>query len=94
MDPIKSALLDYILMTEKRPGMYYGSFEVDDVRRHLDGWRAHRRVFEDKDSFADHFFENFHSFVEQYYRDNRTLGWNGLIRENTLTDEDGFQKFV
>lgn len=92
--PADSALLEYILMTERRPAMYYGSSNVDDVRHHLEGWRAHRRVVGDNDAFADHFFRNFHSFVEAYYQDNRTIGWNGLLRENTSSEEEGFRTFV
>lgn len=90
----ESALLEYLRMTEKRPGMYFGSYSVDHVRRHLDGWRAHRRVHADGDAFADFLFENFHSFVEAYYQDNRTVGWNGLIRENTKSEEEGFKVFM
>lgn len=90
----ESALLEYLRMTEKRPSMYFGSCHVDHVKQHLDGWRAHRRVFGDDDAFTTSFFENFHSFVETYYQDNRTIGWNGLIRENTLTDKDGFEMFL
>ena len=90
----ESALLEYLRMTEKRPGMYFGSYSVDHVRRHLDGWRAHRSISMDEDAFADFFFEKFHSFVEAYYQDNRTVGWNGLIRENTDTEEEGFKEFM
>lgn len=90
---VESALLEYLRATEKRPAMYFGSFSVDHVRLHLDGWRAHRHVNNDEDAFADFFFENFHSFVESYYQDNRTIGWNGLIRENTKTEKEGFRVF-
>ncbi|MFY0692221.1 MAG: hypothetical protein JXR14_09915 [Paracoccaceae bacterium] len=90
----ESALLNYLRKAEKRPGMYFGSCSVDHVRQHLDGWRAHRRVHLDEDAFADFFFESFHSFVEAHYHDNRTVGWSGLIRENTETDEDGFRTFM
>lgn len=92
--PNESALLNYLRMTERRPGMYFGSYNVDVVKNHLDGWRAHRRAFEDGDAFADLFFENFHSFVETHYQDTRTVGWNGLIRENTQSEEDGFKLFM
>ncbi len=92
--PNDSTLLDYLRIAEKRPGMYFGSYNVDHVRRHLDGWRAHKRVHSDDDAFADFFFENFHSYVQAYYQDNRTFGWNGLIRENTQTEEDGFKAFM
>lgn len=92
--PSESALLNYIRMTERRPGMYFGSHHVDVVKHHLDGWRAHRQAFEDDDAFADFFFENFHSFVETHYPDTRTVGWNGLIRDNTQSEEDGFKMFI
>ena len=90
----ESALLEYLRMTKKRPGMHFGACNVDHVRQHLDGWKAHRRVHPDEDAFADYFFENFHSFVEAHYQDNRTVGWNGLIRENTTTEEEGYMMFI
>lgn len=92
--PNESALLSYLRISEQRPGMHFGSYHVDNVKHHLDGWRAHRRAFRDEDAFADFFFENFHSFVETHYEVKRTIGWNGLIRENTQTDEDGFKIFM
>ncbi|MEP1522219.1 hypothetical protein [Ascidiaceihabitans sp.] len=49
---------------------------------------------EDNDDFAEYFFEEFHGFVESHYSDNRTIGWNGLVRENTVSDNDGFQIFM
>ena len=90
----ESALLKYLRMAADRPGMYFGSCKIDDVKLHLDGWRAHRRIYSDEDVFAGVFFEDFHSFVEEYYQDNRTVGWNGLIREKAETDEDGFRIFM
>ena len=74
--------------------MYFGSHRVDVIRHHLDGWRAHRRVLEDGDDLADHFFDEFHGFVERYYRDNRTIGWDGLILANTSSDKEGFRMFM
>lgn len=90
----KSDLLEYLLMTESRPGMYFGSYSVHDVRRHLDGWRAHRRIVEDGDSFADHFFETFHDFVGQQLNDKRTIGWDGLVQERAHSDREGFDLFM
>lgn len=89
-----SALFDYLTTAEKRPAMYFGTNSVDDVRRHLDGWRAHRRLFPDDDDFAEHFFDGFHVFVGKHLDDNRTIGWNGLIRENAPSDDERFQMFM
>ena len=74
--------------------MYFGTFNVHYIRRYLDGWRAHRCVESDDDAFADFFFQSFHGFVESYYQDDRTIGWNGLIYENTKTEEEGYKQFM
>lgn len=91
---LDSALLNYLFRAETRPGMYFGSHRVEDVKRHLDGWRAHRDFFRDGDAFAYHFFSKFHAFVEDHYGDARTLGWQGLISENASSEEEGFQRFM
>ncbi len=91
---IESVLLEYLRMTKKRPGMFFGSYNVDHVSLHLGGWRAHRHFHNDNDAFADFFFENFHSFVGDYYQDNRSVGWSSFISENTETEEEGFRVFL
>ncbi|MEL6643958.1 MAG: hypothetical protein AAFQ79_08490 [Pseudomonadota bacterium] len=48
----------------------------------------------DGDLFADQFFSDFQTYVQRHYQDNRTVGWNGLIRENTTTNQDGYETFM
>ena len=89
-----SALFDYLVLVEKRPGMHIGSSRVYDLFLHLGGWWAHRRIFEDNDEFAEHFFENFHGFVGGHYKDRRSIGWAGLIQENSASEEEEFPIFM
>ena len=89
-----SAFFEYPDVTEMRPGMYFGSHRVDVIRHHLDGWRAHKRVVEEGDNFADRFFDKFHGFVERHYGDNRTTGWDGLILANTSSAKEGCRIFM
>ncbi len=93
-EPPRSALLEYLFMAEKRPAMYFGSRRANVVRHHLDGWRAHKQAFEDNDEFADHFFANFHSFVENKYNDRRMIGWNGFVTEKSASEMEEFELFM
>ncbi|HSM41501.1 MAG TPA: hypothetical protein VK862_12180 [Afifellaceae bacterium] len=93
-ETLNSALFDYIVLVEKRPGMHIGSKRVYDLFLHLGGWWAHGRLFEDNDQFADHFFEEFHGFVGRHYKDRRSIGWAGLIQENSGSEEEEFPIFM
>ena len=90
---VDSSLLDFLLLAEKRPGMYFGSDNVVDVHRTLHGWMMHRSVVGDNDPFAD-IFGDFHAFVADCFDDNRTSGWSAMIAENTQTDAEGFTLFM
>lgn len=92
--PADSLLLSYLLASAARPETYYGSRNLGDIRLVLEGWRAHRRVCSDADGFADAFFGGFHAYVEQHYGDRRTIGWNGLIGENTSSEAESFEVFM
>ena len=89
-----SHLMNFLCMAEVRPGMYFGSICVSDVHKQLAGWQGHRHVAKDDDTFADHFFSNFHDYVGKKYNDRSTYGWPGVIRKNTSSEIDEYPLFM
>ena len=73
--------------------MYFGSQNVADVHKVLQGWMLHSNQVAEADAFADA-FAGFHTYVSEEFGDNRSIGWAGLIAEKTEADKDGFALFM
>ena len=88
-----SHLAEYLLTAENRPGMYFGSHLLSDVRLVLEGWRQHRRFVPDTDPIAD-VMDGFTKFVEKRYNDDRTMGPFLMISEYTDDPQQEFSEFM
>lgn len=92
--PVASPLLDFLVLSERRPGMYFGALGPRDIQRVLAGWQYHRSTAPDLDPFADLFFSDFHAFVAARYEDRRNLGWGAMISERAGDGVGGHAAFM
>jgi len=75
--------------------MYYGYPYAERVGLVVAGWCYFRMEHPDvpPDPLADRFSE-FHGFVEERFRETRTIGWHGIIQQNVEEPYEQFALFL
>lgn len=90
-----SPLLDFVIMTLDRPGMYYGDFAIRDVAHVMNGWRYATRFggVAEEDQLARSLPE-FHQFLETRLGLRSSPSWSECIDQRFPVPQEQLSVFV
>lgn len=88
-----SPLYQHLMLLQSRPAIFLGGHSIDRLNANLYGWKAHRHNHPDGDSWADHFFAEFHKFVASKYGETKKLDWHQVIAKQVTGPREQLSLF-
>ena len=82
-------LADLIDQIKIRPELYIGDRRISTLSTFLQGYSMAHWIYQVEMDLPAKQLQNFHSFVESKFNDNRTIGWSNLILEKCNGDNEG-----
>ncbi len=90
----QSGLFDILKKIQAKPGLYLGKPSVSDLFMFLAGYKTARRELGIKPNEQEnHFYREFHEFVQNKYQIKTANSWAKIIRLYCRDEKEGFQRF-